>query len=89
VSRDRRPRPAPEPLGRTEARQYAAWFRALAEPTRVQIVSVLARSGGPMTVGEIVAATDVGQPTVSQHLKVLAQVRFVLAERRGTTAGTD
>jgi len=35
-------------------------------------------------VGDIVAAVHVGQSTVSQHLKILAAVRFVLAERRGT-----
>jgi len=71
-------------LPRAEASQYAAWFRALADPTRVQIVSLLARAGGPLTVGEIVSATDVSQATVSQHLKVLAAIGFVLAERRGT-----
>src|SRR5215467_10158096 len=67
-----------------EAEDYAAWFRALADGTRVKIVSLLARHGRPMKVGEIVAAVHVGQSTVSQHLKVLAAVRFVLAERRGT-----
>lgn len=72
-----------EALARPEARQYAAWFGTLADPTRVQIVSLLARAGRPLTVGEIVGATDVGQSTVSQHLKVLAAVRFVLVERRG------
>jgi L-amino acid N-acyltransferase YncA/DNA-binding transcriptional ArsR family regulator len=71
-------------LPRPEASQYAAWFRALADPTRVQIVSLLARAGGPLSVGEIVSATDVSQATVSQHLKVLAGIGFVLAERRGT-----
>ena len=71
-------------LPRAEASQYAAWFRALADPTRIQIVSLLAGAGGPLTVGEIVSATDVSQATVSQHLKVLAGIRFVLAERRGT-----
>jgi L-amino acid N-acyltransferase YncA/DNA-binding transcriptional ArsR family regulator len=76
--------PPPEPLARPEARQYAAWFGALADPTRIQIVSLLARSGRPLTVGEIVRAADVSQSTVSQHLKVLAAVRFVLAERHGT-----
>jgi len=35
-------------------------------------------------VGEIVAAVDVVQSTVSAHLKVLAEVRFLLAEHRGT-----
>jgi DNA-binding transcriptional ArsR family regulator len=72
------------PLDRPTAAEYAAWFRALADATRVQIVSLLARRGVPMNVGEIVAAVDVGQSTVSAHLKVLAEVRFVLAERRGT-----
>src|SRR5260370_28336164 len=67
-----------------EAEDYAAWFRALADGTRVKIVSLLARHGRPMKVGEIVAAVHVGQSTVSQHLKILAAVRFVLAERRGT-----
>jgi L-amino acid N-acyltransferase YncA len=82
----RQPRygPSPEALARPAARQYADWFRTLADPTRVQIVSLLARAGRPLTVGEIAAATDVGQSTVSQHLKVLAAVGFVHAERRGT-----
>ena len=73
------------PLERATAAQYASWFRALADPTRVQIVSLLARSGGPLTVGAITSAVDVGQSTVSAHLKVLAGVGFVLADRRGTS----
>jgi DNA-binding transcriptional ArsR family regulator len=72
------------PLARPTAAEFAAWFKALADPTRVQIVSLLARQGRPMSVGEIVAAMDVGQSTVSAHLKVLADAGFVLAERRGT-----
>jgi DNA-binding transcriptional ArsR family regulator len=39
-----------------------------------------------MNVGEIVAAVSVGQSTVSSHLKVLSQVRFLLAEHRGSAA---
>jgi DNA-binding transcriptional ArsR family regulator len=73
-----------EPLDRAVAAEYATWFKALADATRVQIVSLLARHGEPMSVGEITAAVQVGQSTVSAHLKVLAEVRFVLAERRGT-----
>ena len=72
------------PLERPTAAEYASWFRALADATRVQIVSLLARQGEPMNVGEIVACVDVGQSTVSAHLKVLAEVGFVLAEQRGT-----
>jgi DNA-binding transcriptional ArsR family regulator len=72
------------PLERPTAAEYASWFRALADATRVQIVSLLARHGEPMNVGEIVACVDVGQSTVSAHLKVLAEIGFVLAEQRGT-----
>ncbi len=74
------------PLERAAATEYASWFKALADATRVQIVSLLARRGRPMSVAEIVQAVSVGQSTVSAHLKVLSQVRFVLAERRGTAA---
>lgn len=73
-----------QPLDRAAAAEYATWFKALADPTRIQIVSLLARSGAPMNVGQIVALVDVGQSTVSAHLKVLADVRFLLAEHRGT-----
>jgi DNA-binding transcriptional ArsR family regulator len=73
-----------EPLDRVVAETYAAWFKALADGTRVQVVSLLARSGEPMTVKQIVAAVPVGQSTVSAHLRQLAAVGFVLAEDRGT-----
>jgi len=72
------------PLDRAPAAEFASWFRALADATRVQIVSLLARRGEPMTVGAITAELEVGQSTVSEHLKILAGVRFVLADRQGT-----
>jgi DNA-binding transcriptional ArsR family regulator len=72
------------PLERVTAVEYASWFRALADATRVQIVSLLARRGEPMSVGAITAELDVGQSTVSEHLKILASVRFVLADKQGT-----
>ena len=73
------------PLDRATAAEYASWFKALADPTRVQIVTLLARRARPTNVGEIVAAVDVGQSTVSAHLKVLADVRFVLFEYSGSS----
>jgi DNA-binding transcriptional ArsR family regulator len=71
-------------LDRAVAERYASWFRALADPSRVQIVEYLARQDRPMPVGEIVAAVGLAQSTVSQHLKILADVRFVLVEPAGT-----
>jgi len=47
------------------------------------VVSLLARSGTPLTVREIAAAVPVGQSTVSEHLRQLAAVGFVLARERG------
>ena len=71
-------------LDRQLAETYAGWFRALADPTRVQVLNLLAERGEPMTVGQIVDQVPVGQSTVSAHLKILAEARFVLAEQRGT-----
>jgi DNA-binding transcriptional ArsR family regulator len=56
-------------------------------PRAHQVAPALSQGcGEPMTVGAITAELEVGQSTVSEHLKVLAGVRFVLAERRGTAA---
>ncbi|MBO4204823.1 ArsR/SmtB family transcription factor [Micromonospora echinofusca] len=73
-----------ELLDRETAQRYASWFRALADPSRVQIVAYLARHGRPTSVGEIVSAVGLAQSTVSQHLKILTEVRFVLVEPVGT-----
>jgi len=70
-------------LDRSTAQEYASWFKALADPTRVQMVELLARARTPISVGEIVTAMGLAQSTVSQHLKVLADVRFVLVEPVG------
>ncbi len=74
------------PVSRQDTETWASWFRALGDPTRIEILHLLATSGRPMSVGEIVDAVDVGQSTVSHHLKVLGDVRFALVERAGTTS---
>lgn len=72
-------------LDRESAVVYAGWFKALADPTRVQLVTLLANRRRPMSVGQIVVASGVGQSTVSHHLKALAEVGFVVARQEGTT----
>ncbi|MGI9643774.1 MAG: ArsR/SmtB family transcription factor, partial [Ilumatobacteraceae bacterium] len=75
-----------ELVDRKQATEWASWFQALGEPTRVLILNLLSLAQQPMTVGEITAARDVGQSTVSHHLAKLAEVRFVLVEHVGTSS---
>jgi len=69
-----------------EATTYATWFKALADPTRIRILNLLARADEPLCVCEIVERFDLGQSTISHHLRILRDARFVHAERRGTWA---
>lgn len=73
-------------LTRDQAELYAGWFRCLADPNRLAILNLLASERRPLSVGEIVAGVDVGQSTVSEHLRLLAETCFVLVEHRGTSS---
>jgi DNA-binding transcriptional ArsR family regulator len=57
-------------------------FTALADPTRRDILEMLARRG-QMSAGDIAAQFEMSAPAVSQHLKALRQADLVLVERRG------
>lgn len=56
-------------------------FRALADPTRREIIALLRR--GPLASGEIAGHFDSAWPTVSRHLGVLRDAGLILAERHG------
>jgi len=73
-------------VDRSSAEVWASWFRCLGDPSRVLLLNRLASTRRPMTVGELVDAVDIGQPTVSHHLKVLAETGFVLSERQANTS---
>ena len=75
-----------ELVDRERAVEWASWFQALAEPTRILLLHLLSNERRPMTVGDITERLDVGQSTVSHHLAKLAEVGFVLVERQGTTS---
>lgn len=75
--------PAPT-VTREDATIWAGWFKALADPTRILLLNVLAAATRPMTTGELVEAMDVGQSTVSHHLQILGDTCFVHVERVGT-----
>jgi DNA-binding transcriptional ArsR family regulator len=73
-------------VDRASAAVWASWFQALGDASRVLILNRLALARRPLTVGEIVDSVDVGQSTVSHHLKQLADTGFVHVERRGNTS---
>lgn len=56
---------------------------ALSDPTRLRIVNLLTRHES-LCVCEIEAAFDLGQPTISHHLRILRDGGLVTAERHGT-----
>jgi ArsR family transcriptional regulator len=68
--------------GRAEA-DLLAGLRALADPTRLRLVRLLAASPGPVCVCDLVTAAGVGQPTVSHHLSTLRRAGLADGERRG------
>lgn len=78
--------PPSEQLDRARAAEWASWFRALGDPTRVLILHLLSSEDRPLTVGEITDALDVGQSTVSHHLAKLASVGFVVVEHVATSS---
>jgi len=76
--------PGAPTVGDADAATYASWFKALADPTRIRILNLLAVSPEPVCVCDLVERFPLGQPTISHHLKILRDVGFVVAERRGT-----
>ncbi|WP_436790544.1 ArsR/SmtB family transcription factor [Yinghuangia sp. YIM S10712] len=75
---------AREPLGAADSEKLAVMFKALGDPVRLRLFSLIAsHEGGEACVCDI---QDVGvsQPTVSHHLKKLRDAGLVTSERRGT-----
>lgn len=73
-------------ISRPEAEEWASWFAAIGDPTRLLILHLLSTEQRPLTVGEITGRLDVGQSTISHHLAKLAEVGFVLVDRVGTAS---
>ncbi len=74
-----------EPIGEDAAAGLARVFKALADPVRLRLVSLIgAHQGGEVCVCELTEAFDLTQPTISHHLKVLREAGIIDCERRGT-----
>jgi ArsR family transcriptional regulator len=68
------------------AADLARIHRALADPTRIQMVHILVAASGPVCVCDFTAAFDLGQPTISHHLAKLRQAGIVTSHKRGIWA---
>lgn len=74
-----------EPIDETSAAGLAQVFKALGDPVRLRLVSLIgAREGGEVCVCDLTSAFDLSQPTISHHLKVLREAGLIDSERRGT-----
>jgi DNA-binding transcriptional ArsR family regulator len=73
-------------IDRARAEEWAPWFQALGDPTRILILHLLATEQRALSVGEIVEQRDVGQSTISHHMAKHAECGFVFVDRVGTTS---
>ena len=74
-----------KPLERTQAEQLSAILKALADPTRLQLLASIINSENQEACGcDLGPLVDVSQPTISHHLKVLNEVGIITRVKRGT-----
>ncbi len=73
-----------QPLSRAQAEQVAPLLKALADPVRLRLMSLVAsHPGGEACVCDLAGAFDLSQPTISHHLKVLHDSGLMDREKRG------
>ncbi len=76
-----------EPLGQADAEQLAVTLKALADPARLRLLSIVASSEDQEAcVCDLIDPIGLSQPTVSHHLKVLTEAGFLSRSKRGTWA---
>lgn len=74
-----------EPLSADQAADLSAVFKALGDPVRLRLLSLIAaHAGGEACVCDLTGAFDLSGPTISHHLKVLREAGVITGERRGT-----
>jgi len=79
-------RPLDDDLTTDDVEATAAVFKALADATRIRIVSMLARNPESVCVCELTPTLGLSQPTVSHHLKKLVHAGLLEREQRGIWA---
>lgn len=75
------------PLSVAAAERTARLFRALGDPTRVRLISIIAaQPGREACVCDLTEPVGLSQPTVSHHLKILTDAGLIAREQRGKWA---
>jgi ArsR family transcriptional regulator len=77
---------APAPLPEPERERLTAVFRALGDPTRLEIFRLLAAQEAPVCACDVVDGFELSQPTISHHLRILREAGLVTVEKRGVWA---
>lgn len=73
------------PIERPQAEQLATLLKAIADPTRIQLISYInASNNAEACVCNLTEPLSLTQPTVSHHLKVLTDAGLIEREKRGT-----
>jgi ArsR family transcriptional regulator, arsenate/arsenite/antimonite-responsive transcriptional repressor len=73
-----------QPLTMEQAVQIAPLLKALADPVRLRLLSLVAsHEGGEACICELNDAFDLSQPTISHHMKVLYDTGLVSRDKRG------
>jgi ArsR family transcriptional regulator len=76
---------AREPLSAEQSVDLARVFKAMGDPVRLRLLSLIAsHAGGEACVCDLTGAFDLSGPTISHHLKVLREAGLITGERRGT-----
>ena len=76
-----------EPLSASSSEQLAGVLKALADPARLRLLSMIAaHEGGEACVCDLTEPLELSQPTVSHHLKVLHDAGLVTRDKRGVWA---
>jgi ArsR family transcriptional regulator, arsenate/arsenite/antimonite-responsive transcriptional repressor len=71
-------------LSMEQAEQVAPLLKALADPVRLRLLSLVAsHDGGEACICDLNAAFDLSQPTISHHMKVLHEAGLVDRDKRG------
>lgn len=74
-------------LGSEQAADVARTFKALADPTRVRLLSIIASlPAGESCICDLTKPVALSQPTVSHHMKLLTEAGLVTREQRGKWA---